>query len=99
MQGESSINFLFGAEIGRTLRVNRKEARLQKVGEKIGTSHQTSNTETTEEEQEIIMVKPQPAAKIFLADYEGGNAQGSRMTIVDQQVNVTHFQVNLTMLH
>src|ERR1051325_6412151 len=87
MRGQTSAEYLFDAEIERTLRARRrgaKQARLAKEEDR-------NSTHSGSESEDEPMNPPQER---LLGDYGGTNAPGGRMTIVNQPVNVPNFQLH-----
>ena len=90
MRGELSVEFIFDAEIEKTFHRRRRNARLDSK-EEVPSDHSDSEKETM---AEIPPVTPPPPQERLLGDYGGANVSGGRLTIVNQPVNVTNFQLH-----
>src|SRR3954467_4060766 len=90
MRGKASAEFLFDAEIERTLHARRRQARQEKLEseEEVVTVHSDS-----ESEEEVMGENPPPPERL-LGDYGVANTPGGRLTIVNQPVNVPNFQLH-----
>src|SRR3954469_4888449 len=91
MRGKASAEFLFDAEIERTLHARRRQALQAKLEseEEVITVYSGSDTESGEE----IMGEVPPPERL-LGDYGARNTPGGRITIVNQPVNVPNFQLH-----
>src|SRR3954466_6649225 len=102
MRGKASAEFLFDAEPERSLR-----ARLQKARQERPETSKATLTVSESEEEEVISVHSEhsdtesetmaadpPPVERLLGDYGGPNAPTGRLTIVNQPVNVAHFQLH-----
>src|SRR3954465_5788854 len=92
MRGKASAEFLFDAEIERTLHARRRQARLAKLEyeEEIISVHSGSDSES---EEEVMGENPPPPERL-LGDYGVANNPGERLTIVNQPVNAANFQLH-----
>src|SRR3954471_9902846 len=92
MRGKASAEFLFDAEIERTLHARRRQARLAKLEpeEEIVSVHSDSESES---EEETMGENPPPPERL-LGDYGDANTPGGRQTIVNQPVNAANFQLH-----
>src|SRR3954463_13118247 len=92
MRGKASAEFLFDAEIERTLHARRRQARLAKLEpeEEIVSVHSDSESES---EEETMGENPPPLERL-LGDYGAANTPGGRQTIVNQPVNAANFQLH-----
>src|SRR3954471_21271793 len=102
MRGKASAELLFDAEPERLLR-----ARLREIKRKRLTSKEESPVASESEDEEVISIHsehsdsepetmaedPHPVERL-LGDYGRANAPLGRMTIVNQPVNVAHFQLH-----
>ncbi|XP_050896632.1 uncharacterized protein LOC127103410 [Lathyrus oleraceus] len=107
MRGKASAEFLFDAEPERSLRARIRKARHDRLevteeplivsdSEKEGTvsiHSEHSDSGNSDTEPETMAADPPPAERL-LGDYGGANAPPGRMTIVNQPVNVAHFQLH-----
>ncbi|XP_050892333.1 uncharacterized protein LOC127097886 [Lathyrus oleraceus] len=107
MRGKASAEFLFDAEPERSLRARIRKARHDRLEaieeplivsdfEKEGTvsiHSEHSDSENSDTESETMAAAPPPVERL-LGDYGGANALLGRMTIVNQPVNVAHFQLH-----
>jgi hypothetical protein len=89
MRGEPSTEFLFDAEIERTLHRRRREQRVDSTEEST-----SDHSEVKEPMVEVPPIPPPPPPERLLGGYGGANAPGGRLTIVNQPVNVTNFQLH-----
>src|ERR1051325_9352855 len=87
MRGQASAEYLFDAEIERTLRARRREAKQARLAEE----EDRNSTHSDSEPEDEAMNPPQER---LLGDYRGTNAPGGRLTIVHQPVNVPNFQLH-----
>jgi hypothetical protein len=98
MRGQASAELLFDAEIERTARANRKEARLRKLREKEGSSEVNSDTDEQVHEEVFEMAEetppPPPPAERLLGDNEARDRNRNRLTITNQPVTVNKFEIN-----
>src|SRR3954465_6578244 len=90
MRGKASAEFLFDAEIERTLHARRRQARQEKLEseEEVVTVHSDS-----ESEEEAMGENPPPPERL-LGDYGVVNTPGRRLTIVNQPVNVRNSKLH-----
>src|SRR3954468_23698324 len=102
MRGKTSAELLFDAEPERLLR-----ARLREVKRKRLASKEDSPVVSESEDEEVISIQSEqsdsepetmaadpPPPERLLGDYGRDNAPLGRMTIVNQPVNVAHFQLH-----
>ena len=89
MQGKSSAELPFNAEIERTFHARCKQARLVRQESKGCSDHSGSKSE----EEKPMAEEPPPPERI-LGDYGGANAPAGRLTIVNQPVNIANFQLH-----
>jgi hypothetical protein len=104
MRGKASAEFLFDAEPERLLRARRRKARLElsESSPIVFESEKEEAISVHSEDSEVVsepMAEPQgeappPPAERLLGDYGGANAPTGRLTIVNQPVNVDHFQLH-----
>src|SRR3954465_4478566 len=102
MRGKTSAKLLFDAEPERSLHTRLREARQERPE----TSKATLTVSESEEEEVILvhsehsdtesetMAADPPPVERLLGDYGGTNAPTGRLTIVNQPVNVAHFQLH-----
>src|SRR3954471_10539424 len=90
MRGKALAEFLFDAEIERTLHARRRQAHQEKLKseEEVVTVHSDS-----ESEEEVMGENPPPPERL-LGDYGAANTPGGRLTIVNQPVNAAKFQLH-----
>src|SRR3954470_13101086 len=102
MRGKASAEFLFDAEPERLLRARLREAKQKRlaskeeatiVSEPENEEILSNQSEQSESESETMEEDPPPAERL-LGDYGRANAPLGRMTIVNQPVNVAHFQLH-----
>src|SRR3954468_2941499 len=102
MRGKASAELLFDAEPERLFRARRREAKQRELEAKeeplIVLDPETEKThsihsEHSDSEPETMAEDPPPVERL-LGDYGGANAPLGRMTIVNQPVNVAHFQLH-----
>lgn len=94
MWGEPSTDFTFGAEPEITLHTwlrKARQARLE-VQEEVNSDH--SDTESDREVETPTIAENQEEK--LLGDYGRANFPNSRLTIVNQPVNVPNFQLHPT---
>ena len=89
MQGKSSAELPFNAEIERTFHARCKQARLVRQESEGSLDHSSS-----ESEKEKPMAEDPPPPERLLGDYGGENAPTGRLTIVNQLVNIVNFQLH-----
>src|SRR3954463_984888 len=102
MRGKASAELFFDAEPERLLR-----ARLREVKRKRLASKEDSPVVSKSEDEEVISIQSKqsdsepetmaanpPPPERLLGDYGRDNAPQGRMTIVNQPVNVAHFQLH-----
>src|SRR3954469_19281159 len=102
MRGNTSAELLFDAEPERLLR-----SRLREIKRKRLASKEESPVVSESEDEEVISIQSEqsdsepktmaadpPPPKRLLGDYGRDNAPLGRMTIVNQPVNVAHFQLH-----
>jgi hypothetical protein len=98
MRGQASAELLFDAEIERTARANRKEIRLRNLREKRGSSEVNSykNEQVHKEVNEMAEDNPPPPPppERLLGDYGARDRNRIRLTITNQPVTVTKFEIN-----
>src|SRR3954462_2436891 len=102
MRGKASAELLFDAEPERLLRARLREVKRKRLASK-GESPIVSESEDEERisisseqsdsEPETMAADPPPPERL-LGDYGRANAPLGRMIIVNQPVNVTHFQLH-----
>src|SRR3954468_14505041 len=102
MRGKASAELLFDAEPERLFRARRREAKQRELEAKeeplLVSDSETEKThsihsEHSDSEPETMAEDPPPVERL-LGDYGGANAPLGRMTIVNQPVNVAHFQLH-----
>ncbi|XP_050917630.1 uncharacterized protein LOC127132709 [Lathyrus oleraceus] len=105
MRGKASANFHFDAEPERTLRTKLREARRKKLansvteepvtpGTPVSVHSEKSESDTDSHPDTVNMVADSPPAERLLGDYGRQNNPAVRLTIVNQPVNVAHFQLH-----
>src|SRR3954471_19877889 len=110
MRGQTSAKFSFDTEPERALHERLRKARIERLAApsaSLSVPHQESDDEVSvhsehsdsDFDREVVqepvnMAGNQPPAVRLLGDYEGENAHPNRMTIVNQLVNVAHFQLH-----
>src|SRR3954463_9544232 len=110
MRGQTSAKFSFDTEPERALHERRRKARIERLGvpsASLSVPHQESDDEVSvhsehsdsDLDREVVqepvnMAGNQPPAERLLGDYGGANAHPNRMAIVNQPVNVAHFQLH-----
>src|SRR4051812_29800748 len=102
MQGKTSAELLFDAEPERSLRTRLREARQERpetskatltVSESEEEEVISVHSELSDTESETMAADPPPVERL-LGEYGGTNAPTGRLTIVNQPVNVAHFQLH-----
>src|SRR3954467_9718440 len=102
MRGKASAELLFDAEPERLLRARLREVKQKRLASKeespiVSESEDEErisiSSEQSESEPETMAADPPPPERL-LGDYGGDNAPLGRMTIVNQPVNVAHFQLH-----
>src|SRR3954466_12337205 len=102
MRGKASAELLFDAEPERTLRARLREVKRKSLASKEGSPIVSESedgeglfitSEHSESESEPMEADPPPPERV-LGDYGRDNAPLGRMTIVNQPVNVAHFQLH-----
>src|SRR3954465_5089823 len=102
MRGKASAELLFDAEPERLLRARLREIKRKRLASKeespiVSESEDEErisiSSEQSESEPETMAADPPPAERL-LGDYGRANALLGRMTIVNQPVNVAHFQLH-----
>ncbi|CAJ2634893.1 unnamed protein product [Trifolium pratense] len=97
MRGQASAELLFDAEIEKTARANRKEARLRKLKEKEENSEVNFDTDEQVHEEVNEMADdnpPPPPVERLLGDYGARDRNRNRLTITNQPVTVNKFEIN-----
>ena len=110
MRGQTSATFSFDTEPERALHERRCQLRVERLtassaGPRIlnqetedevsvHSEHNDSDSDREINQDFGNMAGVQPPAERLLGDYRGANAQPNRMTIVNQPVNVAHFQLH-----
>src|SRR3954469_21676635 len=99
MRGKASAEFIFDAEPERSLRAILRKAKQERleVLEKILSASESDNEEIlsihSEHSDSEAETMADPVERL-LGDYSGANAPAGRMTIVNQPVDVAHFQLH-----
>src|SRR3954469_13457288 len=102
MRGKTSAKLLFDAEPERLLRAKLREIKRKRLASKeespiVSESEDEErisiSSEQSEYEPETMAADPPPPERL-LGDYGRDNAPLGRMTIVNQPVNVAHFQLH-----
>src|SRR3954466_1860175 len=102
MRGKASAELLFDTEPERLLRARLREIKRKRLASKeespiVSESEDEErisiSSEQSESEPETMAADPPPPERL-LGDYGGANAPLGRMTIVNQPVNVAHFQLH-----
>src|SRR3954468_12759991 len=102
MRGKASAEFLFNAEPERLLRARLREVKRKRMASKedspvVSESEDEERNsippEQSDSEPETMAADPPPPERL-LGDYGRANAPLGRMTIVNQPVNVAHFQLH-----
>src|SRR3954471_22682384 len=102
MRGKASAELLFDAEPERLLRARLREVKRKRLASKeespiVSESEDEErisiSSEQSESEPETMAADPPPPERL-LGDYGRNNAPLGRMTIVNQPVNVAHFQLH-----
>src|SRR3954466_1374872 len=102
MRGKASAELLFDAEPERLLRARLREVKRKRLASKeespiVSESEDEERIsippEQSESEPETMAADPPPPERL-LGDYGRDNAPLGRMTIVNQPVNVAHFQLH-----
>ena len=105
MRGKASADFHFDAEPERTLRAKLREARRKKLansdteepvtpGTPVSVHSEKSESDTDSHPDTVNMAADPPPAERLLGDYGRQNNPAVRLTIVNQPVNVAHFQLH-----
>lgn len=99
MRGKASAEFLFDAEPERLLCARRRKAMLElsEATPIVSESEKEEVVSVYSEDSEAVsepMAEAPPPAERLLGDYGGANASTGRLTIVNQPVNVGHFQLH-----
>src|SRR3954466_10726926 len=102
MRGKASAELLFDAEPERLLRARLREVKRKRLASKeespiVSESEDEErislSSEQSESEPETMAADPPPPERL-LGDYGRNNAPAGRMTIVNQPVDVAHFQLH-----
>ena len=99
MRGKASAEFIFDAEPERSLRARLRKAKQERLEalEEILAASESDNEEIlsihSEHSDSEAETMAEPVERL-LGDYGGANAPAGRMTIVNQPVDVAHFQLH-----
>src|SRR3954466_6925073 len=99
MRGKASAEFVFDAEPERSLRARLRKAKQEQLEalEDILTASESDNEEILSIHSEHSDSEAETTAapvERLLGDYGGANGPAGRMTIVNQPVDVVHFQLH-----